>query len=114
MGYPEVSQLYKKGGVFAPGDSLQDMMVKLGKLPLVCQPGTRWNYSVSVDVLGRVVEVASGKELDEFFAERIFKPLDMKDTSFFVPEDKIDRFSATHELDKWQNRHSPQTPRGPP
>jgi CubicO group peptidase (beta-lactamase class C family) len=55
---------------------------------------------VSVDVLGRVVEVVSGKPLDEFFAERIFKPLDMKDTGFYVPEDKRDRFTASHGLDK--------------
>jgi CubicO group peptidase (beta-lactamase class C family) len=53
-----------------------------------------------VDVLGRVVEVVSGKPLDEFFAERIFKPLDMKDTGFYVPDDKLERFSASHGLDK--------------
>jgi CubicO group peptidase (beta-lactamase class C family) len=100
FGNSPVDKLYKSAGIFAPGDSLQDTLTKLGKLPLMAQPGTRWNYSVSTDVLGRVVEVASGKELDEFFAERIFKPLDMKDTAFFVPDDKIDRFTATHGQDK--------------
>src|SRR5262249_44515943 len=94
---------YKKPGIpSTPGDSLQDMIAKLGKLPLGFQPGTRWNYSVATDVLGRVVEVVSGKPLDEFFAERIFKPLDMKDTGFYVPEDKVDRFTASHGLDKEQ------------
>jgi CubicO group peptidase (beta-lactamase class C family) len=99
FGNTPVDQLYKKAGIFAPGDTLQDMMTKLGKLPLLYEPGTRWHYSVSTDVLGRVVEVASGKALDEFFAERVFKPLDMKDSGFFVPEDKLDRFAANHGLD---------------
>jgi CubicO group peptidase (beta-lactamase class C family) len=100
FGNSGVDQLYKNAGVLAPGDTLQDMVTKLGKLPLMYEPGTRWNYSVSTDVLGRVVEVVSGKPLDEFFAERIFKPLDMKDSGFFVPEDKLDRFAASHGLDK--------------
>jgi CubicO group peptidase (beta-lactamase class C family) len=99
FGNSPVDELYKKAGVFAPGDNLQDMMTKLGKLPLMYEPGTRWHYSVSTDVLGRVVEVASGKALDEFFTERIFKPLDMKDTGFFVPEDKLGRFTANHGID---------------
>jgi CubicO group peptidase (beta-lactamase class C family) len=100
FGNSPVDQLYKKVGIFAPGDTLQDMMTKLGKVPLLYQPGTRWHYSVSTDVLGRIVEVASGQPLDEFFAERIFKPLDMKDSGFFVAEDKLDRFAANHGLDK--------------
>jgi CubicO group peptidase (beta-lactamase class C family) len=101
FGNAAVDQLYKKAGLLStPGDSLQDTMTKLSKLPLANQPGTRWQYSISVDVLGRVVEVVSGKPLDEFFAERIFKPLDMKDTGFYVPEDKLDRFAASHRLDK--------------
>ena len=99
FGDTAVDSLYKKVGVFAAGDSLQDMMTKLGKVPLLYQPGTRWHYSVSTDVLGRVIEVASGKPLDEFFAERIFKPLDMKDSGFFVPDDKLDRFAANHGID---------------
>jgi CubicO group peptidase (beta-lactamase class C family) len=99
FGDTPVDRLYKKVGVFAPGDALPDMITKLGKVPLLYQPGTRWHYSVSTDVLGRVVEVASGRPLDEFFAERIFKPLDMKDSGFFVPEDKLDRFAANHGLD---------------
>jgi CubicO group peptidase (beta-lactamase class C family) len=99
FGDTPVDRLYKQEGIFAPGDSLQDMMTKLGKLPLLYQPGTRWHYSVSTDVLGRVVEVASGKGLDEFFAERVFKPLDMKDSGFSVPEDKLGRLTANHGLD---------------
>jgi CubicO group peptidase (beta-lactamase class C family) len=101
FGKSAIDQLYKKMGILStPGDTLQDMVVKLGKLPLRFQPGTHWNYSVGVDVLGRVVEVVSGKPLDEFFAERIFKPLDMKDTGFFVPEEKWDRFTGSHGENK--------------
>jgi CubicO group peptidase (beta-lactamase class C family) len=101
FGNAAVDQLYKKAGILStPGDSLHDLTVKLDKMPLAFQPGTRWHYSLSVDVLGRVVEVVSGKPLDAFFAERIFKPLDMKDTGFSVPADKLDRFAARHGLDK--------------
>jgi CubicO group peptidase (beta-lactamase class C family) len=99
FGNSPVDRLYKKAGVLARGDSLQDLVTKLGKVPLMSQPGTRWQYSVSTDVLGRVVEVASGQALDVFFAERIFKPLDMKDSGFIVPKDKLSRFAANHGLD---------------
>jgi CubicO group peptidase (beta-lactamase class C family) len=99
FGNTPVDDMYKKAGVLTRDDSLQDMMTKLGKLPLLYQPGSRWHYSVSTDVLGRVVEVASGQGLDEFFAERIFKPLDMKDSGFYVPADKVDRFTAVQGID---------------
>jgi CubicO group peptidase (beta-lactamase class C family) len=66
------------------------------KLPLLFQPGSEWNYGVSVDVLGRVIEVASGMPLDRFFAERIFEPLGMTDTAFFAPESEHDRLAALY------------------
>jgi CubicO group peptidase (beta-lactamase class C family) len=104
FGNAAADQLYKEAGILStPGDTLQDTITKVSKLPLAYQPGTRWQYSVAVDVLGRVVEVVSRKPLDEFFAERIFKPLDMKDTGFYVAEDKLERFAAVHGLDK-ENR----------
>src|SRR5205085_2027740 len=62
--------------------------------PLVCEPGTEWNYGVSTDVLGRVVEVVSGQSLDDFMRTRIFEPLGMTDTAFFVPPDDVDRLAA--------------------
>jgi CubicO group peptidase (beta-lactamase class C family) len=97
MSNTPVDRLYRDRKVMGdPNDDLAAMVAKLGKLPLLYQPGTRFNYSVSVDVLGRLVEVVSGKPLDEFFAERIFKPLDMKDTGFFVPENKLDRLAANY------------------
>jgi CubicO group peptidase (beta-lactamase class C family) len=112
FGDTAVDQLYKKAGVFAPGDALPDMMTKLGRLPLLYQPGTRWHYSVATDVLGRVVEVASGQPLDEFFAERVFKPLDMKDSGFFVPEAKLARFTASHGFDKEKRLMATETADG--
>jgi CubicO group peptidase (beta-lactamase class C family) len=99
FGNTPVDDMYKKAGLLTRDDSLQDMMTKLGKIPLLYQPGTRWHYSVSTDVLGRVVEVVSGQGLDEFFAERIFKPLDMKDSGFYVPADKVERFTAVQGID---------------
>ncbi len=74
--------------------SLKDMIQKLAKIPLLYQPGTKCHYSYSVDVLGYLVEVVSGKPLDVFMRERIFMPLKMKDTDFYVPKEKINRCAA--------------------
>ena len=67
-------------------------------LPLLFQPGAEWNYGVSTDVLGRVVEVASGQSLDEFFTERILRPLGMTDTTFWVEDDRASRLAALYGL----------------
>jgi CubicO group peptidase (beta-lactamase class C family) len=72
--------------------SLQEMIDKLAKLPLAYQPGTKWVYSVSMDIQGYIVEKLSGQALPDFMAEHIFKPLGMKDSGFFVPADKRSRF----------------------
>lgn len=77
-------------------EDLADMVRLLTELPLQFQPGSRWNYGVSTDVLGRVVEVVSGQPLDRFFAERILGPLGMDDTFFEVPEGKLDRFASCY------------------
>ena len=69
----------------------QQMVEELGKLPLMFQPGTSWEYGRSIDVLLALVEVVSGQRADVFLQERIFKPLDMTDTFFNVPADKLDR-----------------------
>jgi CubicO group peptidase (beta-lactamase class C family) len=65
-------------------------------LPLLFQPGSEWNYSVAVDVLGRVIEVVSGQSLDQFLRERIFEPLGMVDTAFWVDERRADRLAALY------------------
>ena len=92
-----VDRIYRKAAILdRQGGTLEDMVEKLGKIPLLHQPGTTWHYSVSTDVLGRLVEVVSGQTLDVFFAERIFEPLEMKDTGFFVPAEKIGRFATNY------------------
>lgn len=75
---------------------LSAMADQTARLPLAFQPGTRWEYSVGIDILGRVVEVASGQSLGDFFAERIFGPLGMTETAFRVPEGTGDRFAALY------------------
>jgi CubicO group peptidase (beta-lactamase class C family) len=83
-----VDQAYRAGGVGGEA-TLAEMVADLGRLPLVYQPGTTWNYSLSTDVLGRLVEVLSGQTFDVFLRERIFEPLDMDDTGFDVrPADR--------------------------
>jgi CubicO group peptidase (beta-lactamase class C family) len=75
---------------------LADFTAKLGKIPLQYEPGTRWHYSVSVDVLGRLVEVVSGLTFDQFLEQRIFQPLQMNDTGFWVPADDLDRLAQLY------------------
>lgn len=95
MGNTPVDRMYRRANVLGE-DRLEDLGKKLGNIPLQYQPGTKWLYSVSVDVLGRVVEVGSGKKLDVFLKERIFKPLLMVDTGYSVPADKVDRFATNY------------------
>lgn len=68
----------------------------IGKVPLAFQPGDKWNYGFSADVLGAVVEVVSGMPYSEYLYENIFKPLEMYDTGFYVPKDKQDRLAKTY------------------
>jgi CubicO group peptidase (beta-lactamase class C family) len=75
---------------------LKEMAAKLAQVPLAFDPGTDWTYSVSIDVLGRVIEVASGDTLDVFLRKTIFEPLDMPDTAFSVPAEKLSRFAANY------------------
>ncbi|MBI1200511.1 MAG: serine hydrolase [Phenylobacterium sp.] len=75
---------------------LETMIHKLAKLPLEFSPGEAWNYSVSTDVVGYLVQKVAGKPLDQVFAERIFEPLKMTDTGFFVRDDQKDRFAACY------------------
>jgi CubicO group peptidase (beta-lactamase class C family) len=79
---PQVKQAYEAANVVDEKQTNADMVAKLGKLPLAYQPGSTWQYGVSTDVLGRVVEVASGLALDRFISERICSPLGLDNTSF--------------------------------
>jgi CubicO group peptidase (beta-lactamase class C family) len=83
---------------FGPQDgTLEQVCARLAALPLAHQPGARWTYGVSIDVLGRLVEVVSGHSFDRFLAERIFAPLAMKDTFFELPGDRMDRFLPCYD-----------------
>ncbi|NNC98615.1 MAG: beta-lactamase family protein, partial [Gammaproteobacteria bacterium] len=89
---------YADAGLFASAD-LAEFTKKVAALPLRFQPGTRYHYSVSLDLLGAIVERLSGVPLDEFFASRIFKPLGMVDTFFNVPADKLQRLASDQYWD---------------
>lgn len=91
-----VDSAYVEAGLLSPDDTNADLVAKLGQIPLKHQPGTRWEYSVSVDVQGRLVEVLSGQSFGEFLNERLFEPLGMTDTDFHVPEEKLDRFAQMY------------------
>jgi CubicO group peptidase (beta-lactamase class C family) len=94
-----VDQEYRKARVLSDLN-LAEFVTNLSKIPLLYEPGARWHYSVSVDVLGRLVEVLSGKPFDQFLQERIFTPLDMRDTGFYVQADKKDRFAKLYSPTK--------------
>ena len=96
LGITRVDDLYRKSQLLDHHKPLDEMMHNLSRLPLVYQPGTRFNYSISLHVLGRVIEVVSGEGLDAFFSRRLFKPLDMRDTGFQVPADKQARFAKLY------------------
>ena len=90
----DVSRGYENANLSA--GNLQDMIDRLAKLPLAAQPGTDWRYGPSVNIQGYIVEKLSGQTLDQFFATRIFEPLKMKDTGFWVDKSKVDRVTRVH------------------
>ena len=104
IGSPQMNAIYNKAGIQAGFVTdkilLANSINKLGTLPLVHQPGERWTYGLNVDVLGYLVEKLSGKSLDQFFKERIFDPLGMKDTYFYIPAAKQNRLVAVYTPDK--------------
>ncbi len=99
---PFLAEMYVKSGVSdglaeTPGTIGQNAW-RLAQVPLYCEPGTAWEYSLATDVLGRVVEVVSGLSLAQFFRTRIFEPLGMEDTSFVVPVEKRKRLAAVYGI----------------
>lgn len=95
-----VDKLYRKNGLAgarAEGLSAKEFVDRAAELPLLFSPGTGWNYSISTDVLGRVIEVIEGEPLDKVFKRRIFDPLGMVDTDFHITEDKLDRFATCYD-----------------
>lgn len=109
LSYPffpsKVATIYKEAGIEF-GDCASDQepgalrreVEKLAKLPLLCEPGTEFHYSYSLDVIGCVLEIVTGQTLGELLRAEILEPLQMSDTAFFVPREKAGRFAACYEL----------------
>jgi len=97
--HPKVKELYMKEGVDWKDVTPAEQIERLGKVPLAHQPGTAFEYGLSVDVLGRVIEVISGMPLGQFIQERIFVPLKMADSSFLVPKEKLGRLAQPFAKD---------------
>ncbi|HEU0073224.1 MAG TPA: serine hydrolase domain-containing protein [Dehalococcoidia bacterium] len=89
---------YEEAGLWSSSSegTLQEAIDKLGTLPLKCDPGAQFNYGVSTDVVGYLCEVLSGRRLDDFLRARIFEPLAMTDTDFYVQEPDLERFAANY------------------
>jgi CubicO group peptidase (beta-lactamase class C family) len=94
-----VSRIYTREQVWRPDETLAEKVRRFAALPLVHQPGARWTYGVSHDVLGRLIEVISGQPFDVFLQQRIFSPLEMVDTGFFVPPQKLGRLGPVYTSD---------------
>ncbi len=115
IGLEPIATLYREAGVsdglVETDGTIEDGVRRLAGAPLLHQPGKRWTYGLNTDVLGRVVEVASGKSLDAFLLERIFGPLGMKDTSFFPPGDQAGRMAAVYSWSETEGlRRLPDEP----
>jgi len=108
-GDPRIKKIYAKAGVtdlYTTKDiSIEQSVKKLAKLPLHHEPGSKWTYSEGLDVLGYFIEIISGMPFDQFLATRIFEPLGMQDTYFYLPKEKADRLVAIqHKADgQWKN-----------
>jgi CubicO group peptidase (beta-lactamase class C family) len=98
FGDTPVDKMVLKADVFG-APNLQGMIDRLAKIPLLYQPGTEWNYSLSMDIEGYIVEKLSGESLPDFMRDHIYKPLGMKDSGFWVPADKQSRFATLYWWD---------------
>jgi CubicO group peptidase (beta-lactamase class C family) len=99
---PALGKAYQEADILGSSTALSpdEWAKRLGALPLAHAPGTRWNYSVSTDVLGLLVARVSGMPLADFLRTRIFEPLGMRDTAFFVPEEKLARFATNYAVNE--------------
>ena len=106
-GLEKIGVYYKERDYDSRNLTPADQVAKMATVPLAFQPGTTWHYSLSSDMLGRVVERASGKRLGEFLQERLFGPLKMSDTAFWVPAAKMPRLAEPLEKDRFAGRAFP-------
>jgi len=95
FGNAPVDKMYMDEHVMQ-SSTLQEMIERLAKIPLAYQPGTRWVYSVAMDIQGYIIEKLSGQSFPDFLQQRLFGPLGMKDSGFFVPKDKRNRFATLY------------------
>ena len=95
-----VDEMYQEEKMLKWDETLEEKVRRLVKLPLANQPGSTWRYSVATDVLGYLVEVISGLSFDVFLEERIFEPLGMEDTGFYVPAEKVSRFATLYKAEE--------------
>ncbi len=109
-----VDRMYRQTGVLNPAKPLQNMIDGLARMPLFAQPGTRWYYSIAVDVQGYLVEKFSGMSFGDYLQTKIFAPLGMKDTAFYVPAEKVSRLALVHSQDGDGKLMPPDNTRGDP
>jgi CubicO group peptidase (beta-lactamase class C family) len=95
-----VDKLQLEADLLNPNNTLDEFIKRVAKLPLNAQPGTEWHYSISVDIQGYIVQKLSGMPFEEYLEKRIFKPLGMVDTGFYVPKEKLNRFAEFYTYDK--------------
>jgi len=96
-----VQQLYQQSRLRSRKITNAEHAAMVAELPLICQPGAEWNYSRSTDILGRIIEVVSGKTLGAFLTERILAPLQMAETAFFTGEENATRLAEAFPTDPW-------------
>tara|TARA_Y100000588_G_scaffold385987_1_gene480511 strand:- start:37798 stop:39093 length:1296 start_codon:yes stop_codon:yes gene_type:complete len=108
-----VDKLFRQAGLDRLHEcNLAEMVARLGSVPLLYHPGEKWHYSIAADVLGRLIEVSSQQSFDVFLTERIFRPLGMVDTDFYVPTKKNDRLAAMYGLNPKGNLRTIDAPQG--
>lgn len=93
-------KLWHEADLFDIDTSLEEFSDRVAQLPLEFSPGERWKYGMSIDLLGRLIEVWSGQKFEEFLRTRLFVPLEMTDTDFFVPPAKLSRLATNYNRDK--------------
>ncbi|MDF1765991.1 MAG: serine hydrolase [Gammaproteobacteria bacterium] len=98
-----VNTAFRDLGVLA-SDDLNDLIAKVADIPLLFEPGERWSYSISVDIQGYIVQRLSGMRFGDFLEQKVFAPLAMSDTRFFVKAEDVDRFAEVHNWDAERNR----------
>jgi len=96
-----VQQLYQQSRLRSRKITNAEHAAMVAELPLICQPGAEWNYSRSTDILGRIIEIVSGKTLGAFLTERILAPLQMAETAFFTGEENAGRLAESFPTDPW-------------